>query len=125
MLPAGRATGPGNFPGETVEAGATRILVVEDEFITATDIQIALVGMGYDVPALVDNGEEAIRKAGELHPTLILMDIGLAGKMSGIEAAKQIYEDFKVARPDSVWKGTVEEALEAVKTELRRKTGNI
>jgi CheY-like chemotaxis protein len=74
----------------------TKILVVEDEFITATDIQIALIGMGYDVPVVVDNGEEAIRKAGELHPSLVLMDIGLAGKMNGIEAAKQIRERFDI-----------------------------
>ena len=74
----------------------TKILVVEDEFITATDIQNSLKGMGYDVPVVVDNGEEAIRKAGELHPSLVLMDIGLSGKMTGIEAAKQIREKFDI-----------------------------
>jgi CheY-like chemotaxis protein len=74
----------------------TRILIVEDEFITATDIQSSLVAMGYDVPAIVDNGEEAIRKAGELRPSLVLMDIGLSGRMNGIEAAKQIRERFDI-----------------------------
>jgi CheY-like chemotaxis protein len=74
----------------------TKILVVEDEFITATDIQNRLTDMGYDVPAVVDNGEEAVRKAGELHPSLVLMDIGLKGKMTGIEAAKQIREKFDI-----------------------------
>ena len=74
----------------------TKILVVEDEFITATDIQNSLKGMGYDVPVVVDNGEEAIRKTGELHPSLVLMDIGLSGKMNGIEAAKQIRERFDI-----------------------------
>jgi CheY-like chemotaxis protein len=73
-----------------------KILVVEDEFVTATDIQMALAGMGYDVPAVVDNGEEAIRKAGELRPSLVLMDIGLAGRMTGIEAGKQIRERFDI-----------------------------
>lgn len=74
----------------------TKILVVEDEFITATDIQNSLKGMGYEVPVVVDNGEEAIRKTGELHPSLVLMDIGLSGKMNGIEAAKQIRERFDI-----------------------------
>ena len=74
----------------------TRILVVEDEFITATDIRNSLEGMGYEVPAVIDTGDEAIRKAGELRPSLVLMDIGLAGKMTGIEAATQIRERFGI-----------------------------
>ncbi|HVP24415.1 MAG TPA: response regulator [Methanomicrobiales archaeon] len=74
----------------------TKILVVEDEFVTATDVQMALVGLGYDVPAVVDNGEEAVRLAGELRPSLVLMDIGLAGRMNGIEAGKQIREKFGI-----------------------------
>ena len=72
------------------------ILVVEDEFITATDIRNKLVGLGYDVPPPVDNGEEAIGKARELRPSLVLMDIGLAGKMNGIEAGKQIMEGLDI-----------------------------
>jgi CheY-like chemotaxis protein len=72
------------------------ILVVEDEFITATDLRTSLKEMGYDVPVVVDNGEEAIRKAGELQPSLVLMDIGLSGKMNGIEAGRQIRERFGI-----------------------------
>ena len=75
---------------------STRILVVEDEFITATDIQNNLKGMGYEVPAVADSGEEAIRKARELRPSVVLMDITLKGKMNGIEAAKQIRERFDI-----------------------------
>ena len=73
-----------------------RILVVEDEFITATDIQNNLKGMGYDVPVVVDNGEEAIRRAGELRPGLVLMDITLKGRMNGIEAAKEIRSRYDI-----------------------------
>ena len=74
----------------------TSILIVEDEFITATDIRGSLEALGYDVPAIVDTGEEAVRKAGELRPSLVLMDIGLAGRMNGIEAAKLIRERFDI-----------------------------
>ncbi|HMK16089.1 MAG TPA: response regulator, partial [Methanomicrobiales archaeon] len=74
----------------------TSILVVEDEFITATDLRNNLVELGYEVPAIVDKGEEAIRTAGELRPSLVVMDIGLAGKMNGIEAGKQIRERFGI-----------------------------
>ena len=74
----------------------TRILVVEDEFITATDIAHHLGEMGFTVPAIVDNGEDAIVKAGELRPNLILMDITLIGGMTGIEAAAQIRDLYRI-----------------------------
>lgn len=74
----------------------TQILVVEDERITAEDIKSALEGAGYVVPALISSGEEAVRKAGEIQPDLILMDIELDGKMDGIEAAGQIRERFGI-----------------------------
>ncbi len=74
----------------------TQILVVEDERITAEDIKSALESAGYVVPALVSSGEEAVRKAGELQPDLILMDIQLDGNMDGIEAAGQIRERFGI-----------------------------
>jgi CheY-like chemotaxis protein len=74
----------------------TRILVVEDEFITAADITHTLGEMGFTVLAAVDNGREAIERAGELSPDLILMDITLAGEMTGIEAAARIRDLYRI-----------------------------
>ena len=66
------------------------ILVVEDEAITAMNLQLQLQHMGYDVPDTVAKGEDAIDKAREIRPDLLLMDIALAGQIDGIEAARQI-----------------------------------
>ncbi len=74
----------------------TRILIVEDERITAEDIKGALESAGYDVPDLVSSGEEAIKKAGEIRPDLILMDIQLDGEMDGIEAAEIIRDKYSI-----------------------------
>ncbi len=68
----------------------SKILVVEDERITAEDIKSGLENAGYLVPAMVSTGEDAVEKAGKLKPDLVLMDIKLKGKMDGIEAAGQI-----------------------------------
>ena len=76
-------------------AGQT-VLIVEDEFVTGTDIQNSLIEMGYKAPYVVDNGREAIEKAGELHPDVVLMDIILAGEMNGIEAAAEIRERYDI-----------------------------
>ncbi|MCH7745211.1 MAG: response regulator [Chloroflexi bacterium] len=73
-----------------------QILVVEDESIAATHIQRALKSLGYEVPVVIDTGEEAIIKAGEILPDLVLMDIILKGKMDGVEAAEQIRSSYDI-----------------------------
>jgi PAS domain S-box-containing protein len=73
-----------------------RILIVEDEAVTGMDIRRSLTEMGYSVCAIAMTGEQAVRKAGEMHPDLILMDIMLAGKMNGVEAAGIIQREFRI-----------------------------
>lgn len=67
-----------------------QILVVEDQRAVAGALQMRLRGLGYTVMAIAKDGIEAIEKATELHPDLILMDIKLGEGMDGIEAAHQI-----------------------------------
>jgi len=73
-----------------------RIMVVEDEGITAMRIKNSLEQMGYDVTSMVFTGEEAVIKAAQDRPDLIMMDIVLDGKIDGIEAAGQILSLFKI-----------------------------
>jgi len=73
-----------------------RILVVEDESITAKDIQKTLRNLGYDVSSVVSSGEAAIQKVQENKPDLALMDIVLKGRMDGIQAAEQIRSRFNI-----------------------------
>ncbi|MFW6112566.1 MAG: response regulator, partial [Chloroflexota bacterium] len=73
-----------------------RILVVEDESITAQDIVMSLQDLEYTVAATVASGEEAIQKAKEEKADLVLMDISLDGKMDGIEAAQQIHSQLNI-----------------------------
>ncbi len=68
----------------------TRVLVVEDETIIALDVQGILAGLGYEVAGIAATGEAAVQKALSLKPDIILMDIVLAGKMDGIDAAREI-----------------------------------
>jgi PAS domain S-box-containing protein len=74
----------------------TKLLVVEDEAIVAKDIQIRLRNLGYEVVAVASSGEEAIQKAAEMHPDLVLMDIILKGEMDGIEAAEEIISRYDI-----------------------------
>ncbi|MFB2978078.1 ATP-binding protein [Microseira sp. BLCC-F43] len=67
-----------------------KILVVEDEAIVAEAIAESLRKQGYEVVAIVTNGEEAIQKVAQNQPDLVLMDIVLEGDMDGIAAAEKI-----------------------------------
>lgn len=73
-----------------------RILIVEDEVIIARDIESKLRGLGYDTLPIVSSGEEAVERAGELRPDLVLMDIVLNGDMDGIEATNRIGRLFNI-----------------------------
>ncbi len=73
-----------------------RILIVEDEIVVGLDIQHELTGLGYRVVDIVTSGQEAIQKAAQTRPHLILMDIRLAGEMDGIEAAEQIQQSLSL-----------------------------
>jgi len=67
-----------------------RLLVVEDEALIAESLALMLKRLGYEVVAIVDNGEEAVKMTFALIPDLVLMDIGLSGAIDGAEAARQI-----------------------------------
>lgn len=69
-----------------------RILIVEDEIITAMDLAAELEGMGYLVVDTVGTGQEAIEKVELFRPDLVLMDIVLRGDMDGIQVAEQIHD---------------------------------
>jgi diguanylate cyclase (GGDEF)-like protein/PAS domain S-box-containing protein len=70
------------------------LLIVESRLIFPPEIQISLENDGYKVVGHTDSAEAAIRLAADLHPGLILMDIGQKGALDGVEAARQIRTRF-------------------------------
>ena len=67
-----------------------KILIVEDEGIVSLHIKQSVESLGYSVAGVVHSGDDAIVKATELRPDLVLMDIVLKGAVDGIEAAEKI-----------------------------------
>ncbi len=74
----------------------TQILIVEDERLVFHDIKYMLNAFGYSIPEPIDTGEKAINAVKKSKPALVLMDIGLKGPMTGIEAARIIYSQYNV-----------------------------
>jgi CheY-like chemotaxis protein len=72
------------------------ILVVEDESLVAKALTVTLMRLGHVVTSIASTGEEAVERAEEEKPDLILMDIILDGEMDGIDAAKIIYSRSQI-----------------------------
>jgi CheY-like chemotaxis protein len=72
------------------ESDSKKVLIVEDDMLLSLVEERLIKKMGHEVVAKVVSGEEAITKAKEMEPDLILMDIILKGEMDGIEAMEEI-----------------------------------
>jgi DNA-binding response OmpR family regulator len=66
-----------------------RILIVEDEPLTAFDNEVMLRDAGYDVVATHDDFEEAVAALDREKVDLILSDVRLRGKRTGIQLAEE------------------------------------
>lgn len=69
-----------------------QILVVEDQEVVAENIRKILQSYDYEVPEPIPTGEEAIEAINKKRPDLILLDIMLKDKLSGIDVAKYIID---------------------------------
>lgn len=67
-----------------------RIMIVEDEFVVSLDLKNMLEDLGHQVVATVARGEDVVSTATSTQPDMVLMDIRLAGAMTGTEAAQQL-----------------------------------
>ena len=72
------------------------VLIVEDEAIISADIANKLQRLGYEVAGSTDTGENAVKLARLLRPSIVLMDIRLAGAMDGITAADTIRNESQL-----------------------------
>lgn len=73
-----------------------KVLIVEDEAITAMVLSRQLTNLGYSVVGTAASGEQACDLARSQKPEAIIMDIGLTGAMDGVDAALCIRRDHNV-----------------------------
>lgn len=66
-----------------------KILLAEDEALIALALQELLADFGHQAE-IVATGAKVLASVAADRPDVILMDIGLAGPMNGIEAARQV-----------------------------------
>jgi DNA-binding LytR/AlgR family response regulator len=99
-----------------------KIIIFEDEFLLAHDLKLQIQLFDYEVIAIFRKAEEGLKfleeiKRPENLPDIVLMDISLAGKMSGIEAAKILLEKYSFALVFLTGMSQMEVFEEAFKTQ--------
>ncbi|MBE9183902.1 response regulator [Microcoleus sp. LEGE 07076] len=75
---------------------AINILIVEDELLIAKNLSLKLEKLGYQIVGIVSSGADAIDRAVEMKPDLILMDIVIKGEIDGIETAAIINQKLDI-----------------------------
>lgn len=73
-----------------------KILIVEDDKLTADELRERLTRLGYTIVSVVSSGTDAIQKTDELRPDLAMIDTDLKGILDGIAAAEQIRAGFQI-----------------------------
>lgn len=74
-----------------------KVLIVEDDVFQSFYVEKMLLKLSYDVVGKTTVGQDAIAKAAELKPDIILMDITLKGEMDGITAVEEIKKENDIA----------------------------
>lgn len=72
------------------------VLIIEDEPIIAMDIESIVRDLGHSVTGVAVTRDEAVSQARKAPPGLVLADIQLADDSSGIDAVKDILQEFSV-----------------------------
>ena len=81
---------------DTAKSAPVRVIIAEDEAIVRLDIKEILLSAGYLVVGETGRGDEAVSLAAETAPDLAILDVKMPG-MSGIQAAREMTRDAKVA----------------------------
>lgn len=67
-----------------------RIVIVEDDFIIKLFISKILGNSGYEIVGEATNCNQVLELLDVCEPDVILMDIGIAGELDGIETVKKL-----------------------------------
>lgn len=72
------------------DAKVLNILIVEDNFSMALELEMTCKKLGHNVLGIADNSGDALVEIHDKKPDLLLMDINIKGKLNGIEISEKV-----------------------------------
>jgi two-component system, response regulator PdtaR len=84
---------PGSFGARS---GPLRVAIAEDDFLIAMQTEDALSAAGLRVVGIARTAGEVIELARRERPRLVIMDIRLGGRRDGVEAARELFQQFGI-----------------------------
>jgi CheY-like chemotaxis protein len=79
-----------------VETSSAHVFIVEDDQLLATALSAQVEMLGYRIAGTANSGEDAVRGVLQSKPQVVIMDMRLSGRMTGLDAAKSIRRDLEV-----------------------------
>lgn len=90
-----------------------KVLIVEDDLIAAKFFEITIQSLGYETCGPATTARQAVQIAREQEPSMIFMDLRLAGEEDGVDAAQEIHE-FNKAPTVFVTGSTEQESIDRI-----------
>lgn len=69
---------------------ALRVLIAEDEYVSATVLEMLVMEEGHEVCGVVSQGGAVVEAVRQHHPDIVLMDVHLADETTGIAATREL-----------------------------------
>src|SRR5690348_1397074 len=85
-----------NVSGPSGEIPPVRVLICEDQGVTVLRLRKELQSLGYEVVGAAADGLDAVAKAREHRPDVVLMDVHMP-RLDGIQATAQLMRECPTA----------------------------
>ena len=76
-----------------VSNGVTRVVIADDHPVVCVGLATLIAGQGWEVCATASDGEEAVARATELRPDIVVMNYEMP-RLNGLEAARRIEREL-------------------------------
>ena len=81
---------------DRVPDSPVNLLIVEDDYLVASQMEDALCGAGFAIAGVVASAEEAVEVAAAKAVSLAVMDVRLAGRRDGVDAAVELFKTYGI-----------------------------
>jgi DNA-binding NarL/FixJ family response regulator len=76
-----------------VSSGVTRVVIADDHPVVCVGVATLIAAQGWEVCATAADGEDAVARAAEMRPDIVVINYGMP-RLNGLEAARRIEREL-------------------------------